>query len=493
MKKSLLTTVLLVAGILLMINVLSKRFFLRFDLTENKEFTLSKATKEVLQNLENPITITAYFSENLPTNIAKVREDFKDLLTEYAQISKGKVNYQFVSPNEDPKVEQEAMQNGIQPVMINVREKDEARQQKAYLGAVLAYGEQKDILPVIQPGAAMEYALTTSIKKIAVTDKPFIGLLTGYGAAGPQELGQVLQELSVLYQVEPIDMMTMNEIPSKYRTIALVRPMDSIGLDKFHLIDDFMISGGNLVLAFDQVSGDMQSLQGTTVNNGIALWLSQKGITVQNAFITDASCGQISVQQSQGFFSFQSAMEFPYLPLVNAFTDHPITKGIEQVIFQFASPMTPGNNATPIVESSAKSGIAQLPVFFDINKNWTHADFNAGAQTIGISYQPAQGGGMIVFSDGDFPIGGQRRRANADNINLFVNSIDYLSDDTGLIDLRTKSVATRPIEDLEDGRRSFLKYLNFFLPIALVLLYGFYRSQRNKNRRMKLMQDRFVG
>ena len=90
-KKSLIPYILLVGGILVLINILANRYFFRLDFTEDKRYTLSKATKEILDNLEDPITITAYFSEGLPPNIDKTRVDFKDLLSEYASRSRGKV------------------------------------------------------------------------------------------------------------------------------------------------------------------------------------------------------------------------------------------------------------------------------------------------------------------------------------------------------------------------------------------------------------------
>lgn len=98
----------------------------------------------------------------------------------------------------------------------------------------------------------------------------------------------------------------------------------------------------------------------------------------------------------------------------------------------------------------------------------------------------------MVISDGDFAVNGQdQRRQNEDNISLLVNGIDFLSDDTGLIDLRTKSVETRPIEELSDSRRTALKYLNFLLPIGLVVLYGIYRHSKNRNLRMRRMEERY--
>ena len=180
MKKTTLSTILLIAGILLLLNVLSQSFFHRFDLTADKQYTLSNATKNILTELESPVTVTAYFSEDLPPDLQKIRRDFQEMLVEYSNTSKGMVDYQFVNPNESPETEQEAGQSGIRPVMINIREKDQSKQQRAYLGAVLKMGDQQpEIIPVISTGSGMEYSLTTSIKKLAVINKPVVGIVQG--------------------------------------------------------------------------------------------------------------------------------------------------------------------------------------------------------------------------------------------------------------------------------------------------------------------------
>jgi ABC-type uncharacterized transport system involved in gliding motility auxiliary subunit len=88
--------------------------------------------------------------------------------------------------------------------------------------------------------------------------------------------------------------------------------------------------------------------------------------------------------------------------------------------------------------------------------------------------------------------GQQAQQRNPDNISLMVNSIDWLSDDTGLIDLRTKEVTSRPLVELEEGRRTFLKWLNFGLPILLVILYGIIRMQLNARKRTKRMEEGYV-
>ncbi len=102
---------------------------------------------------------------------------------------------------------------------------------------------------------------------------------------------------------------------------------------------------------------------------------------------------------------------------------------------------------------------------------------------------------MVVIADGDFAINGsgqQARQQNKDNVNLMVNAIDYLSDDTGLIELRTKGITSRPLDELEDGRKAFLKWLNLLLPILLIVIIGFIRSQQQRNLRYKRMEEGYI-
>ena len=100
-KKKIITTIALLFGILLLVNIVADRFFVRLDFTEGHQYTLSKATKDILNKLDGPVTVTAYFSENLPPDIAQVKSDFKDMLIEYSNASDGKIVYEFTNPNLD--------------------------------------------------------------------------------------------------------------------------------------------------------------------------------------------------------------------------------------------------------------------------------------------------------------------------------------------------------------------------------------------------------
>lgn len=490
-------TLLLITGIIVVINLLSGQFFARLDVTEGRQYTLSAATKSILRNLNEPVTVKAYYSKNLPADFEKLRRDFQDILVEYRNLSKGDLDYTFVNPNADPQIEEEALQNGIRPLLINVREKDQTTQQKAFMGAVLTMGDQVEVIPFVSSETPLEYTLTTAIKKMSVVNKPSVGFIQGHGEPPLSELGQAIQALAVIFSVENINLATETEIPDRYRAVVLLNPADSVPPHHLGMLDDYLGRGGKVIVAVNAVTGDFTTAQGTAIESNMLHWLASHGILVEPSFVIDASCGSVTVQQRQGFFTINTPVQFPFLPLVTAFPEHPVTTGLNQVIFQFVSPVQYAGGGdgtfTALVESSVKAGIIQPPVFFDVsNKRWTDADFPLSRVVLGGLLEKAQGGKLVVFGDGDFPVSGGGRGVNPDNVNLLVNAIEWLSDDTGLTTLRTKGVTSRPIEELEDGKRSFLKYLNFLLPILLAIGYGVFRSQRNRAIRMRRMQERYV-
>jgi hypothetical protein len=190
----------------------------------------------------------------------------------------------------------------------------------------------------------------------------------------------------------------------------------------------------------------------------------------------------------------------PYIPIINNFADHPVTKGLEAVIMQFISNMEfngdTGLTFTPLVFTSEKANIEPAPQYFNYQRQWTEFDFPMKNLVVGAALEGKIAGNvptkMVIISDGDFPVNGPRGRQQQlqeDNVNLMVNSIDWLSDDTGLITLRTKGITSRPIKDLDDSKRSFLKWMNFLLPIFLILIYGFIRFQINRNKRVARMEE----
>jgi len=504
-RKKVQTSILLVIGIVFLLNIIAAKFFFRLDYTADQRYTLSQATKDILSQLNEPVTISAYFSEDLPPNIEQVRQDFRDMLIEYSSYSDGLIVYEFINPSESQETEMKAQQSGIQPIMINVRERDQMKQQRAYLGAVVQMGDKKEVIPFIQPGAAMEYALSTNIKKLSVANKPKIALLQGNGEPSVSAIQQLNNQLSVLYTVEPIYFTDTSGVPLEYKTLMVIAPKDSISPLYFNYLDDFLNRGGGLLVAFNTVDGDLSTGMGNKVNTGFQTWLKQKGIEVEENFVIDASCTNVMVRQQQGPFMMNTPVQFPYLPVVTNFTEHPITDGLESVVFLFASPIKFTNTDTsvvmvPLAVTSEKSGVQNAPVRFDVMKQWSATDFPLSSLPVAVLVEgkvPGTSGfKMVVFSDGDFAVNGEGENAqqlSEDNVSLLANAVDWLTDDTGLIELRTKGVSSRPLDaSLEDSTKTLLKYLNFLLPIILIIVYGVFRFQIKRKKRNQLLSTEYT-
>jgi len=507
MKKKSFKTVLaqasIVALIVIVVNILSQQFYFRLDFTADKRYTLSDATGDILNSLAEPVTITAYFTEDVPSELAKVRKDFKEMLIEFADVSEGNVVYEFIDPNVDPQLEQQAAQQGIMPAIVNVRERDQMTQKRVFLGAVLKLGEKKDIIPMVQPGSSMEYDLASTIKKLSIDVKPVIGYLQGHGEPRQATLQQGMASLKILYDVEDILLDDSALNLSKYAALAIVAPADTIPPHHLYALDQYLASGGKLFIGYNRVRGDFSTARGLSVYTGLEDWLTTKGLSIENGFVVDALCGTVGVQQQAGFMNFTTQVSFPYLPRVKDFADHPITKGLEEVMLQFASPINfTGDTSlrfSPIAKSSGKSGTQSAPVYFDINKKWQESDLPLSELIIGAVLEgPINGtteSKIVLIADGDFAINGEGQRPQQlppDNVSLFVNAIEWLSDETGLIDLRTKSVTSRPLDPIEDGRKTMIKWINFILPIILIIIYGIVRNQLRKRLKKKRMEEGYV-
>ncbi len=496
-KSQLKYYILLIIGIVVLINILAARFFFRLDFTEDQRYTLSDVTIDVLKGITEPVTVTAYFSEGLQPQFDQFRKDFKDLLTEYRTRSGQKVVYEFINPNKDPKLEQKAVDSGIRTVMINAREKDQSTTKKAFMGAVIQIGEESEVIPFLQPGAQMEYSLTSAIKKLTVPEKAAIGFITGHGEAGIDQLAQVNQGLDVLYVPEDITLSDTVNL-TKYKTIAWINPTDTIPAEDFKYLDDYLAQGGNLFVSMDRVDANLQRGMGTEKYTGLADWLEKKGIKVEKNFVMDVNCNSVTMQQRQGMYTINRPVQFPYLPILSSFADNPITEGLSTMVVQFASSVSFSGDSTqtftPLVFSSDKSAVQPAPVYFNYEKKWTEDDFKKSKIPVAALVENKTSK-IVVISDGELAINGSGQQAHQvqpDNANFVVNAIDYMSDDSGLIQLRAKKVKARTLDQIDDSHKKFLKFLNFILPILIILGVGLYRYQKRKLVRLKRKGEYYV-
>ncbi len=484
---------------LILLNLASYFLFFRIDFTADKSYTLSSATLDILKNLKEKVTINAYFSEDLPTQLIKSRNDFNDLLVEYKNYSGGKVSFNFINPNENEPQEKLAQAEGIRPVMVNVSERDQVQQLRAYMGAALEVDNQKEVIPTIRPGESAEYALSTAIKKLTTKVKNKVAFLQGHGEYPSTALAQVVEQVSVSDSVEDYTITDTAEIPSSYKTLIIIDPKDSIPPAHFKKMDNYMNAGGAIMVAYSGLYGTLNDpVVQLLPENGIRNWLSQKGVILSGQIVTDVQCRRVVQQQPQGTM----VIRFPYFPIIKNFSDHPATKGIEAAFFPFSNSISivqkdSAVKITPVAYSSEKSGLIKLPATLDFNKKWSGDDFNKGPQIVEVALEGPIAGKekskMIVFANGKFAVNTEpgQEELNKDNVNIASNAIDWLSDNTGLIELRTKGITYRALNSVEESTKEIIRYLNVFLPILIILIVGFVRRYQNGKKRRKLMQSTF--
>ena len=160
---------------LILLNLVARDIFKRFDLTDNSMYSLSSSSKEIVSNLDDLLTMKVYFSDNLPNELGNTRRFLQDILEEYSAYS-DEIRFFFHNPESDNNLEEEARKDGIQPVQMQVIENDKVEIKKVYLGMVLLFENKKEVIPVIQTTAGLEYMISTKIKSLIEVDKKTIGI-----------------------------------------------------------------------------------------------------------------------------------------------------------------------------------------------------------------------------------------------------------------------------------------------------------------------------
>jgi ABC-2 type transport system permease protein len=170
--------------IIVLVNVVGMTLFFRIDLTSNRLYSISEASKKVVSTLSEPLTIDVFFTKNLPAPYNNTERYLHDLLEEYAIHANKYFNYKFydVSPetqgiNPSAQENQKLANNyGINPVQIQAFEEDEVKFKKAYMGLVLIHGDMVEQIPTITSISGLEYKLTTAIQKLNNKISALLGL-----------------------------------------------------------------------------------------------------------------------------------------------------------------------------------------------------------------------------------------------------------------------------------------------------------------------------
>jgi ABC-type uncharacterized transport system involved in gliding motility auxiliary subunit len=171
-------------AVVVLVNVAGITLFFRADLTANKIYSISAASKNVVATLSEPLTIKVFFTRDLPPPYNNLERYLRDLFEEYAIYGNQFFNYRFYNVSaEEGELSAQAQENqkiannyGIQPIQIQVVDKDEVKFQKAYMGLAMIHGDLIEQIPAITSTEGLEYRLTTAIQKMNNKISALLGL-----------------------------------------------------------------------------------------------------------------------------------------------------------------------------------------------------------------------------------------------------------------------------------------------------------------------------
>ena len=335
-KTQTLVRIGLVLGILVVLNVISIRVFGRLDMTSQGVYTLSDASKKLVGSLDDRVTVKAFFTEDLPAPYNNNRRSVLDILNDYKAYSKGNLQYEFINPQGE-KAEQDAQQQGVSPVQVQVVNEDKLEVKRGYLGLVLLYEDKKEVLPVVQNLSSLEYDISSALKRLTSKSKKKIGYTTGHGETEMSAMRQAYQSVSQQYDLTPVDLSKGEVVPQDIEALLVIAPQNRFQDSAQFQIDQYIMRGGKVAFLLNRVNADLKMRMGQPADVGLDDLVQQYGVRVNPDLIRDAQCANISVMQQQGGFTFQSQVPFPYIPVASNFSSNPIVKDLQGVILAFVS------------------------------------------------------------------------------------------------------------------------------------------------------------
>jgi ABC-2 type transport system permease protein len=429
-KRGNITGLLLGIAIVVLINIIATFINTRVDLTAEKRYSLSGATKKLLKKLDDVVFFKVYLSGDLPPGFQRLSNETREMLDEF-RVYSDDIQYEFVNPSENPndKDRNDAyrllVERGLQPTDLRVNKKGASSQLIIFPGAMVSYhGKeipvqllmaqlQEDPNKVLNTSIqSLEYNLASAIKNLTTPIKPRIAIIDGQGELDQMETYDLQRSLSEFYNVDRVTLKnkitslairiktdtTHDVLINKYRAIIIAKPTKPFDeRDKF-LIDQFIMRGGKVLWLIDPVFASMDSLQkyNTTMGipNDINLedMLFNYGVRANvnlvqdlNALPIPVKTGQIGNQPQFDYFKWW------FFPVLIPSMNHPIVNGLNAIKTEFISTIdtvaASGIKKTILLETSPYARTVNAPALIDLEilkKQPNERMFNKGPLPVAV-------------------------------------------------------------------------------------------------------------
>lgn len=521
---------------LFVINYIANSVYKRFDLTQDKRYTLSQVSERLIDKIDNPLTIHVFLEGDFPAEFKRLQIETRQFLEEL-QAKNSNIRFRFINPDN---IRERLVKRGMMPSQLTVEEDGKLSEAIIFPWAEITYGKKVELISLLPNTVAktqeaqlqnaiekLEYSFANAIHNVTLKERKKIAVLAGNGELQDIYQYSLLSEVGKKYRLAKFTLDSVASNPQKtlkdlrnYDLAIIAKPTERFTEEEKFTVDQFIANGGKSLWMLDNNYADTDSLY----NEGKMLAFPRDlnltdllfgyQVRVNNKLIQDLYSAKIPLATGNvgNQTQFQHLNWF-YHPLVNGNPNHPITKNVAPVRFRFATQIDTlkGNlKKTPLLVTSVLTKKTGTPNFIELQsiaKEPKENEFASGPQllavllegTIPSAYKnrikpfdtpdfkaESTNNKMIVIADGDVGrnqiLKGKPHDLSLDkwtgeqfgNKEFLINAIDYLLDDSGLIQLRNKTIQINLLDKQRAfAEKRFWQFINIGIPLVLLALFGF--------------------
>ncbi len=382
---------------LIVINIIASFLYFRIDLTSEKRYSLSPATKNVLKNLDDYVYFQVFLDGNLSPSYKRLQKTIIETLDEFRAYNKKLIKYDLIDPAKGK--DEATLRNylkeleyrGLVPSIDYEMSETGTSENVVWPCAIVTYkGRELPINFIYSniPGSKeqlindaienTEYKLIDGIYRITLQEKSKIAFIKGHGELDVLEINDLALALQDYYIVSQIPINHQLKALDEYKAIIIAAPDSTFDeMDKF-IIDQYIMKGGRVLWLIDGALADMDSLQSKSdilaIPNDINLddMLFNYGARVNKDLVMDYHSAQIPVKTGQvGNQPQFSLFNWYFFPTVANIKGHPIVRNINDIKFEFASSIDtiakPGIRKTILLSSGNYSRLLNTPSIISLN------------------------------------------------------------------------------------------------------------------------------
>jgi gliding-associated putative ABC transporter substrate-binding component GldG len=544
-NKNNLKNLLFTICILLIVNIIGSQFFHRFDLTQDKRYTLSQTSLNILKEVKEPLIIDVFLKGQFPSEFKKLHTETQQILEEYKAYNKN-ITFQFINPIENDEERDTIMQSfierGLTPVNVTIEDKGKQTQEVVFPWAIATYNGRSLKVPLLKNimGAStaekvvssvqhLEYAFANAFNTISKNKEKKVAIIKGNGELRDIFMADFIKQVRENYYIGTFTLDSVAKKPNeslaylkKYDLAIIAKPTEKFSDEEKQVLDQFIINGGKTMWLVDQVNMEMDSLyndSGASLAYPRDLNLNdlffKYGIRITPTLVKDIMATPIALATGEKGSATQYT-QYPwfYSPLIYPYVKNPIVSNLDALKFEFVNGIDILKNdikKTVLLQSSPYSKLIGTPVEVNLNmvtERPEQSEFkNTGNIPVAVLMEgkfhsvyenrvlpfpdntfQSQGkiNKMIVVSDGDIvknqldkyfqplELGYDKwTKKLYGNKEFMMNCVNYLLDDNGLINIRSKEVSL-PLLDKEKVYSSYTKsqLITVGLPIIILVFFG---------------------